>query len=369
MNVEGTTIWIQEVESRQERQPRKCPEHIFETWKMEDGIKLNHYLFAHGVKNVVRPLLFLTFILLSSCTDNQDADTFQVKIDNQISQHIQIISTSGTRAGKVNPIEVQISLKNISKSPQQILLEAQWLDSRGGFNGGSQRVLKLAAGQTETILEGTRSNRVTRYQAMLKATEKSQGQLLSETLASNKVQIAKGYGMTFSETPATEKIPNLPIRGVANGAPFDAKTLTFRTDDKGQWTLEISDRSFDPIKGIAMERSDHPDVQTIYIKLPATPTKDKTFQQKMQYGGGMFQIKPKGDSQSTTSWNTSLAYKIEISDWQKGESTHFSCGRPKTGKASGKLYISFMGGSESRIKNSWISGAFNDATVLYCNDS
>jgi len=31
MNVEGTTIWIQEVESRLERRPRKCREHIFET--------------------------------------------------------------------------------------------------------------------------------------------------------------------------------------------------------------------------------------------------------------------------------------------------------------------------------------------------
>ena len=278
------------------------------------------------------------------------------------------MSATGTQAGKINPIEVQITIKNTGASPQQILLEGRWLDSKGGFNGGSQRVLMLAAGQSQTIHEGTRSRRVTSYEARLEATQKSQDQLLSETLANNNPPIAKGYGMSFSKTPASEQIPPWSLRGVANGLPFDAKTLTFRTDDKGQWKLEISDRAFDSIKGIAMARIDHPDVQTVYINLPEAPAKGKVFQQKMQYGGGMFQIKPKADSQSTTSWNTSLAYKIEITDWQKGASTHFSCGRPKSGKASGRLYISFNG-SENQIKDSWISGAFKDAVILYCGDS
>ena len=150
--------------------------------------------------------------------------------------------------------------------------------------------------------------------------------------------------------------------------PFDAKTLTFRTDAKGQWKLEISDRALDPVQGIAMARIDHPDVQTVYIDLPETPTEGKVFHQEMQYGGGMFQIKPETDSQSTTSWNTSLAYKIEITDWEKGVSTHLSCGRPKSGKAAGRLYVSFEG-SESQIENSWISGTFEDAVILYCGDS
>jgi hypothetical protein len=132
--------------------------------------------------------------------------------------------------------------------------------------------------------------------------------------------------------------------------------------------MEISDRAFDPVKGIAIERLEHPDVQTVYINLPETPAADKVFNQTMQYGGGMFQIKPRSNSQSTTSWNTSLAYKIEIDDWQKGKTTHLSCGRPRLGKASGKLYISFEG-SEDKINNSWISGAFKDATILYYGDA
>lgn len=128
-----------------------------------------------------------------------------------------------------------------------------------------------------------------------------------------------------------------------------------------------SDRPFDPVKGIGIARIDNPDVQTVYIDLPEAPDNGKVFQQEMQYGGGMFQIKPRADSRSTTSWNTSLAYKIVITDWQKGVSTHLSCGRPESGKAAGRLYISFSG-SEDQIKNSWISGTFKDAVILYCGD-
>ena len=317
--------------------------------------------------------LLLAFFLISSCSDspseNRSTDSIQIKIDNQISQQIHVMSTTGTHVGKVNPVEVQITIKNISASPQQVLLDGRWLDSKGGFNGGSQRVLMLQAGQSQTIQEGTRSSRVTRYEVKLTATKKSQDQLLSETLASNELPIAKGYGMTYSTTPASEETPYWSVRGVANGLPFDAKTMIFRTNEKGQWRLVINDRTFNPVKSnIGIVRIDHPDVQTVYIDLPDEPARGKVFQQKMQYGGGMFQIKPKADSQGTTSWNTSLAYKIEITDWQKGVSTRFSCGRPKTGKATGKLYISFEG-SENQIKNSWISGTFKDAIILYCGNS
>ena len=320
--------------------------------------------------NVQRVVLLLVILVVSACNDspgsNQNAERFQVEIDNQISQHIQILSATGTSAGKVNPIEVKIALRNTGTTPQQVLLDGRWLDAKGGFRGGSQQVLMLAAGQSLTVHDGTTSRYVKRYQARLTATQKSQDQLLSETLASNELAIANGHGMTYSSTPASEQIPPWSVRGVANGLPFDAKTLTFRTDAKGRWKLEISDRAFDPVKGIAMARLDHPDVQTVYIDLSGSPVRGKVFQQEMQFGGGMFQIKPTADSQGTTSWNTSLAYKIEISDWQKEESTHFSCGRPKTGTAAGRLYISFEG-SEGQIKNSWISGTFEDAVILYCN--
>ena len=274
---------------------------------------------------------------------------------------------TSTGEGEVNAFEVQVTLKNTSATPQQILWDGRWLDSRGGANGGSQRVLMLAAGQSQTVDDATRARRVTQYEARLTATQKSQDQLLTETLVNDET-IAKGQGMAFSSTPASEKIPFWSVRGVANGLPFDARTIIFRTSDKGDWTMAIHDRAVDPVKGLAMARLDHPDVQTVYINLPTEPAASKEFQQQMQYGGGMFQIKPSLDSEGTTSWNTSLAYKIIITDWQKGVTTGLSCGRPKLGKAAGELYISFDG-SNQQIKDSWISGTFKDAVILYCGDT
>lgn len=315
------------------------------------------------------PLLLLAFT--TACSDSSDSthhsDSIRLAIDNQISRQIQVVSATGTKQGKVNPVEVHITLKNTSGSPQQILWEARWLDSKGGTNGGSQRVLAFAPGQSHIIQDGTRARRVTRYEATLTATQKSQDQLLTESLASNPA-IAKGYGMTFSSTPASEEIPNWSVRGVANGQPFDAKTIIFQTLGNGQWHLAISDRAFDPVnEGLGIARMNHPDVQTVNVNLSAAPDTGKVFQQEMKYGGGMFQIKPRADSDGTTSWNTSLAYIITITDAPEVILSHSSCDRAKPGKISGTLYISFEG-SEEQINNSWVSGTFKDAVILYCGD-
>jgi len=316
--------------------------------------------------------LVLLLVLSTACNDspdsNQYSDSLEVAIDNQISQQIEIISATGTTAGKVNPVEVLITLKNTSESPHQVLWEARWLDSKDGINGGSQRVLMFAPGQSLVIQEGTRSRHVTGYAATLTATQKSQDQLLTEILVGER-SIAKGYGMTYSSTPASEQIPSWSVRGVANGRSFDAKTIIFQTLGSGQWHLAISDRAFDPVKeGLGIARMNHADVQTVNVSLSAAPDTGKVFQQDMQYGGGMFQIKPSADSEGTTSWNTSLAFIITITDAPEVIGAHASCDRPKPGKISGTLYISFEG-SEEQIKNSWISGAFKDAVILYCGES
>ncbi len=312
----------------------------------------------------------LLFFVVASCNDspgtNQNSDSVQIAIDNRISQQIQIVSATGTQAGKVNPVEVQITLNNTSESTQQVLWEAQWLDSEGGAKGGSQRVLMFAPGQSQTILDGTRSPNVSRYEVILTNTQKSQDQLLTEMLATNPA-IAKGNGMAFSSNPVSEKIPAWSVRGVANGQPFDAKTIIFRTLGNGQWRLAISDRAFDPVnEGLGVARIDHPDVQTVNVSIASAPVMGKVFQQDMQYGGGMFQIKPSADSEGTTSWNTSLAYIITITDGPEEIGSYSSCARPKPGKISGTLYISFQG-SEVQIKNSWVSGTFKDAVILYCD--
>jgi len=87
----------------------------------------------------------------------------------------------------------------------------------------------------------------------------------------------------------------------------------------------------------------------------------------MSYGGGIFQIKPSPSAFETTSWNTSIAYYIEITNWDKGPSSGTSCNSMQAliGAASGRLYISFQG-SEHGLENSWISGVFKDAPIVYC---
>jgi hypothetical protein len=76
--------------------------------------------------------------------------------------------------------------------------------------------------------------------------------------------------------------------------------------------------------------------------------------QEMSYGGGYFQIKTSPEANRTTSWNTSLAYAIEISDWNRDLSTDGPCATPDSGSASGKLNFRFKR-SEGGLANSWIS--------------
>lgn len=188
---------------------------------------------------------------------------------------------------------------------------------------------------------------------------------LQDGYTSGGQQVAEGYGMAYSETALDETIPALPIFGFANGLPFNAGTVVFRQDHKGVWHLEVSDHAFDPVKGIADARFSKKDIQTIYITLPTEPASAAKIGRDMEYDGGFFQIKKSPDSMDTTSWNTAFAYKIEIDQWEMGPSQVASCGRPSLGKASGKLFVSFKGSNDS-IQNSWISGQFKDAVILYC---
>ena len=142
-------------------------------------------------------------------------------------------------------------------------------------------------------------------------------------------QVAQGYGMTYSETALDEVIPALPIFGFANGQPFNAGTVMFRQDHNGAWHMEVSDHDFDPLKGVASGRIEKKDLQTVYITLPNEPAPGTELGRKMEYGSGYFQIKTSLESTSTTSWNTSFAYKLEIDEWKKGNSRLGSCGQPE----------------------------------------
>ncbi len=317
-------------------------------------------------------LIFVAFVLIFILFRNEDAlnSTSGIKIQIELSQDlagdIQIVSTVGKRPGDFNPVETVITLKNTSDTEKRILATGKWQDARGGSFGGISSVRTLVPGRLETFQTGTNSRNVSVYKFSLALTDKTEDELLTESLASKDVQIADGYGMTYTETP-TGTIPLWTPRGVANGEAFQAQTIMFRQDHFPDWRLSISDRQFDVLIGAGIERSTQKDLQTIYINLPHEPTTGSIFEQEMSYGGGIFQIKPSPSAVETTSWNTSIAYYIEITNWNKGPSSGTTCNSMQAliGTASGRLYISFQG-SEHGLENSWISGVFEDAPIVYC---
>jgi hypothetical protein len=174
---------------------------------------------------------------------------------------------------------------------------------------------------------------------------------------------AQGYGVACTATPSPAEIHAWSPRGLANGAVFHARTIFFAPFGSG-WRMEIHDREFDPMRGTAIPRTDHPDLQTIYIDLPSQPATGIIFEKSMAYGGGHFQIKPAADSAQTTSWNFRVAWAIDISEWQAipwregGETFQLA------GRASGRLYICFHGPQDT-IRDSFVAGEFSDAPIIY----
>ena len=295
-----------------------------------------------------------------------DSDiAINVDIARELKNDIVIDYAQGKKPGSTNPVESTITVKNETNSKQEILADGKWYDSRGNNYGGSKQILTLAPNQSQTLKAGTRSKNVTAYKLSLAPNTKSQDELLTDALSNTSRKIAEGYGMTYSETATDEIIPALPIRGFANGEAFQGQTVAFAQGTPGKWRLEISDHVFDVLKGVGYARYERKDLQTIYINLPQEPMVGDKLGKDMSYGGGYFQIKTSPSSNETTSWNTSIAYAIEIASWNKGASIDGPCGNPDLGSASGKLYISFKG-SERSFTHSWVSGEFKDVPIIYC---
>lgn len=329
-----------------------------------------------------RIFLSLAVLLITLCACSQNDQTsepspqyhsssstiaIQVELPPELHGVVDIVSSEGRRPGHKNPVEAEVTLGNTSPAGLELLAQGRWFDARGNRYAGISQNLFLTAGETFTLVAGTRSQGVSLYKLSLSAGAQDSDTLTTAPLTDPSIEIAEGYGMTFSETAQDESIPALPIRGVANGEVFLARTVHFDQENEGRWRLEISDRPYDVTKGVAMARLEHKDVQTIRINLAEEPSVGDTLRQEMAYGGGYFQIKPSPDATSTTSWNTSLAYTIEIESWNKRTSSPGPCGIPQLGSASGKLYISFKG-SGMGPSNSWVSGQFVDVPIVYCGE-
>ena len=332
------------------------------------------------MKKTVLALIATLFFLFSCSNDDTNSNitlrtktiitsdseiVINVAIAGELEDDIRIDHAQGKKPGVANAVESTITVTNETNLKKEILVKGNWFDSRGNGYGGNSNILILAPKQSETLKTGTQSKNVTAYNVSIALNTKTQDELLTDAMSNTSRRIAEGYGMTFSETATDEIIPALPIRGFANGEAFQGQTVAFRQGTSGKWRLEISDTAFDVLKGVGYARFEQKNLQTIYINLAQEPAVGNKLGKEMSYGGGYFQIRTSPSSKETTSWNTSIAYAIEIAGWNKEASVDGPCGNPDLGSASGKLYISFKG-SELSFANSWVSGEFKDVPIIYC---
>lgn len=161
---------------------------------------------------------------------------------------------------------------------------------------------------------------------------------------------------TWTDSPELAHIPDHPIRGSADGEPFEARTVLIEPGYKS-WKISIHDRALNAPTGLLMG-SQHVDVN-----LEEAPAAGKTLKREMSYGGGYWQIARPDDPKKTTSWNASNAYVIEFTKWDVKPWDPDGDTFQEAGRASGKLAVVYKGGGD--FENSWVAGTFEDAVVRY----
>ena len=324
-------------------------------------------------------LMMLLSLCLTACgndeSTSQNIGGITIEIDSDIAvsvyippeleKDLEVVSVTGRKPGVNNWVEAAITLRNNSASEQRLVVAGDWQDDSARGFGGFSSVLLIPPGQTASFEAGSQSRQITKFSVLVKSTTESADQHVGSTLANLPPEV-EGHGVAYTATPTLDEVPAWELRGVANGQAFTGKTIFFTPYFKA-WKLEIHDRDIDPLLGVAIARLETPDVQTIYIDFPGEPFSGAVFEREMSYGGGYFQIKNTVESKGTTSWNTEIAWAIEITDWQRHPWRESDGLFQQGGTASGKLYICFKG-SEANIKSSWIAGAFNDVPIVYYGD-
>lgn len=162
----------------------------------------------------------------------------------------------------------------------------------------------------------------------------------------------------YTETPQLDDVPNTPVAGNANGREIEIQTVVFQPRFDS-WSMTLSTAELDRPTGILPGMAEAVNITDLPQELAAgtyTHAIDES-------GGGFFQIQ-KPDEEGTTSWNTRMAYVLQITEWN---------GRPydpegsmfqEAGTASGKVVAVFRG-NDRDFANSWVAGTFDDAIVRY----
>jgi len=300
---------------------------------------------------------------ISSDAGSSELLAIQTSLDPALADTIELVSAQGLRPGRSNPVEAVITLRNRSAAPVSVMLDGQWLSAGGQGRGGAGSVLDIGAGQEARFQAVTRSADARSYRVSVKPARMDAQQMQAASLVAAAASGVAGHGVAYTDTPVLDEIPGWAPRGVANGAFFEAASLVFFPFES-QWKLEIYDRPVDPMQGLAITRSQYPDVQSIHINLPGEPATGAVFERELAYGGGYFQIKKSPDATGTTSWNTSTAWVIEITRWDRGPWQVGGKTFQQAGTAAGRLYLCFKG-SEGNIRSSFLAGVFDDAPIMY----
>jgi len=163
----------------------------------------------------------------------------------------------------------------------------------------------------------------------------------------------------YTETPTVADIPARPVHGNANGREIQINAVVFQPRFNS-WSLALSTAELPgptrilPGGSEAVNLTDLP--QEMAVGTYTHPIDEM--------GGGYFQIQQPDDPERTTSWNTNLAYVLEITEWDVSEYDPEGSLFQEAGTASGKVVAVFRG-SGDRFQNSWVAGTFEDAVVRY----
>ena len=262
-----------------------------------------------------------------------------------------------TRPGERNAVEFSATLVNDGAFPQDVRVEGEWRTAEGLARGGFSASHVVPPGGRVPISSASASNAVESLALALMPAgppvpEWARGLLTAASAG------AVGAGVAFTPTPTLAEVPTWTPRGLANGVPFEARTVFFNREPRG-WQLKLRDVAHDPLlPGGGMG----PRVQTVHVDLPEEPVGGLRLEHGMRFGGAMFQILREPDATSTTSWNTEFALALEITEWSREPYDATTGGYQVGGRASGRVYVNF---AEGTLDASFVAGEFDDVPIVY----
>ena len=172
--------------------------------------------------------------------------------------------------------------------------------------------------------------------------------------------VAAPETFNYTENPTLAMIPDKPAQGEFNGQAFEVKTVIFQPGYDGKWELLLMKKKMEDPTDVMREG------QYFNLGLNAKPGSGVVMTHKMEFGGGLCQIKKIDNPEETTSWNSDNAWVLEITQWDvkpwDPEGDIFQV----AGTASGRVAVCYKG--TCGFADSWVAGTFSGAIVRYMGE-